>query len=1044
MEKVNKSGILMLFLAAVIHFSAFGQTASIRISGSITDPSGEALPGVSIFVENTAIGVSSDLDGNYSIDVPQGGRLSFSSIGFMTQTVLAPKSGILNIVLEEDTQMLEETVVVGYGVQKKESSVAAIAQVRGEDLARTNMTSIPNALSGQIAGVSVIQQSGMPGIDNTKVLIRGVSSWTGTAPLVLVDGVERAYSNIDPTEIETMSVLKDASATAVFGVRGANGVILITTKRGKAGSVKVSLTTEGNFKQAINMLAPENSYGTALVINEARKNDNDFGLMLSDEIIRHYQTQDMPYVYPSTNWQDFMLKNAWGERYNLNVSGGTEHARVFASISYLHDGDVINTIKNENFNPSWKYDRYNYRFNADVDVTRTTLLSIDAGGYIGFRNMPFETNSQRLFRPIFMLGPMDGVPVYPASVLDEYPDTLRPDETGERIGTTDLTNSENPLVANSYSGSRSAKTSNVNLSVRLKQDLDFITKGLNAKFQASYNNTSRWTQEISYNATTYKLLPDGTWIRRRGRDESAREDPEEIPSIGLESLNDAPYPMKNVYLEASINYDRTFGKHALTSMLVGQRRRTEQNVAFPSYEQGIAARLTYAFDNRYLFEGNLGYNGSEQFSPDKQYGFFPSFAVGYNLHNERFFAPLKNAIPRTKVRASWGQVGSDAASERWLFTSSYVTGSPWQYDSGLPGNTMQNPLTIVEEKAANLDAGWEVATKQDIGFEIVFFKQSNIVVNMDFYNEYRSGILLTRNSVPTYAGIMPKPMNLGKTRSKGYEIEIKFQYYTPEGNWYFFMKPSISFSDNRIVSRDEPLYTPAYQKQEGHRIDQIFAYHHTGWIQDADVASTATRYSGGLMGLGDTEYVDFNGDGNIDRNDMYAFGFTQTYPLYNYALAMGLTFKNLSMDLLFQGVSNISRQVVDAFAWPLHRLSNQVFAYQTDVWSPDNPDARYPSYHFDLNRVHNNTGDGTFRSVSIYDASYIRLKNVNLSFQFPEKLVKQAGISSLSVYLRGNNIFTWCPDFPLGDPEATDGGTNWTNAYYPMTRTFSLGLQLGF
>lgn len=1030
--------IVSVFFLCVPSYAQEG----VSVSGTVKDASGQVVPGASVFVDGTTIGVSTDLDGNYQLKVPSSKSvLVFSCIGYVDQRLTVGSRVKIDVVLVEDNQLLDEIVVVGYGVQKKESSVASIAQVKGDDLARTNHTNIASALSGQVSGVSVIQNNGMPGDEGQTILIRGKSSWNGGQPLVLVDGVERDYRQIDPNEIETMSVLKDASATAVFGVRGANGVILVTTKRGQVGQVKVNVTAESGFKQPINMIKPMNAYQTGLAINTAAKNDGEWGSLLSDEVLEHYRTHDMPYVYTDTDWQDFMLKNGYQQKYNVNVSGGTEFARVFASLGYLHDGDIINTVKHEQYDPTYKYDRYNYRFNIDLNLTKTTLLSVDAGGYIGIRNKPYEGNNQRCFRPIFTLGPMDGVPFYPASVLDEYPDNERPDENGWRLGTTELTNAENPYVGNSFSGSRNFKTSNVNIGVTLKQDLDFITPGLNVKLAASYTGRSIWQKDISYDALSYKLLHDGTWISRFGRDGNAREESVDQPKVNTESLNSH---RRQYYYEASVNYARKFGKHDVTGMVVAQRKQVQSGVSFPSYEQGVAARATYAFDNRYLFEGNLGYNGSEQFSPDNQYGFFPSFAVGYNLHNEKFFKPLKRWVNKAKMRASWGEVGSDAASARWLFISEYGTGSADCWTPGLPNTPGVSLKPIVESKAANLNATWEIAIKRDLGFEFSFLKNDMIVLNMDFYNETRTGILLARQSIPNYVGITSKDMNLGKTKTKGYEIDVKWQYTTPSGDWYFFVKPTISFSDNRIVNKDEPLYSPAYKKVEGYRIGQVKGYHHTGYISDADALMTSPAYGGNPIGLGYTEYVDFTGDGQIDENDMFAFGYSQTYPLTNYALSLGFSYKNFDFDLLFQAATDLSRFACDNFAWPLHRLSKQIFDYQQDFWTPDNKDARYPAIHTESYRQHNNIKDGSIKTTTTYDASYIRLKNVNLNYNFPKKWLKKVSVSSASVYLRGNNIFTLCPNYPLGDPEASDGGENITNGFYPMTRTFTLGLRIGF
>lgn len=1042
--------LILFLLCFPILSSAQSGTGNVRnnvVSGIVTDELGEPLVGVSVIVENQSIGVPTDENGAYSITLPSQGShsLVFSCIGFETQVILVGRQNKIDVILSEDTNLIEETVVVGYGVQKKESSVAAIASVKGDDLARTNHANIANALSGQVSGMSVIQNSGMPGEETTKIIIRGVSSWKGSTPLVLVDGVERSFTQIDPNEIESMSVLKDASATAVFGVRGANGVILITTKRGKSGQVKVNFSSEVGLKQPVNMLKPLNSYETALVVNEARKNDGTWGTLIEDEILEHYRLQDMPYVYTDTDWQEFMLKNGWQHKYNINVSGGNEFARVFASLGYLHDGDVIRAEKQPEYDPSWKYDRFNYRFNIDMNLTKTTLLSVDAGGYLGIKNAPYETNKQRLFRNIFALGPMDGVPFYPASVLEEYPDHVRPDETGWRLGTTAIQNSNNPYVANSFSGSRTNKVSNINLSLILKQDLSFITKGLSLKFQASYNNVTNWLKTISYDAPSYKLNADGTWTRWLGRTNQAPEDPETAVSPSVEEL-DSGRPTRTIYMEGSIVYDRTFGKHDVTGMVVFNRRERQSNVAFPSYQQGLAARVTYTYDKRYLFEANLGYNGSEQFSPEKQYGFFPSFALGYNLHNEKFFKPIKKVIGKAKIRASYGQVGSDSADERWLFTSAFVNGSGDQYSPGIPGVSAGPGRTpIIEEKSANLNATWEVATKKNIGFEFSFLKNDMFTINLDFFDERRDGILLTRTAVPTYAGIQSKQQNLGKTHTKGYEVELKFQWTSKDGNWYVFAKPMIGFSDNRIIAKDEPMYAPAYRKEEGYRIGQLFAYHHIGYIQDADAMMTSPAYGGMKMGLGQTEYVDFNGDGIIDVNDKYATGYSQTYPLYNYALSLGFSWKNFDFDMLLQAASHMSRQTVDIFSWSLHRLSNQSFEYLRDTWTPYNRDARYPTLHTEDYRTHDNVGaDGELRTVHIYDASYLRIKNVNIAYRLPARVVKKMGMNSLKLYLRGNNLFSYAPNYPLADPEASDSGGNLTNAFYPMTRTFTFGVQLGF
>ncbi|MEN6321996.1 MAG: TonB-dependent receptor [Proteiniphilum sp.] len=1020
---------------------------SIAVSGTVRDDKGEPLIGVTIQIKGMSAGTVTDINGGFSLsNVPPNSTLLFSYIGFATQEIAVGNRKVVDVVMSEDDNLLEEVVVVGYGIQKKESAVAAISQVKGDDMLKMTSSNITNALTGQVPGVSIVQNSGQPGAEAGKIYIRGISSWVQSDPLVLVDGVERDFNNIDPNEIETLSVLKDASATAVFGVRGANGVILITTKRGTKGDVKVSATAEVIAKQPINVIAPMSSYATTLVMNEAYKNDNNWGNLLPNELIEHYRTQDMPYIYPNTNWQELMLKDVgFSNKYNVNVTGGTDFARVFASISYLYDDDIIKTVKQPTYDPTWRFNRYNYRFNIDTDLTKSTVLSLDAGGFIGVRNSPYETSAQRLYRPIYMLGPMVSPAGYPAEVLEEYPDFARPDEVGYRIAGTGFPNSENPMVANNYSGQRTVKQTDLNATIHLKQKLDFVTKGLSADAKVAYTHNMAYVREWSYDAITWHLNPDASWTRYKGRGGTIDSEEAAMPVNYLgESVEGTPF--RSWYFEASVDYARTFDKHSVTGLLLGQRRKRQNNVEYPRFDEGLIGRVTYDYASRYLMEVNLAYNGSEQFAPENRYGLFPSFAVGWNLHHEDFFKFFKPVISRFKIRASYGEVGSDASSNRWLYTSSYVNQkSVYGNDKYFPGLNTNNAYNspIIEENAANINAKWERAVKQDIGMEMSFLKNDMFVLTLDFFKENRDQILLDRQSVPAWFGVGMKQQNLGQTKTHGYEVELKYQRTT--GDFFYWVKPSVSFSDNRIIARDEPVYKPSYQKQAGHRIFTEFGYVSTGMIQNVNEQMNSARFGGGMMGLGDSQWVDFNGDGVIDENDRVALGYSTNYPLYNYSLGGGFSYRNFDFDFLLQGVSHFSKVVVDAYSWPLHRLTNHVFEYQTDVWSPSNRDAFFPAYHFDANRTHNNISDGATRSTNMFDASYIRLKSIGVTYTVPKKWVSEMSLDKLSVYLRGNNIFTWAPNYPLADPEGSDGSNGrLVYGYYPLLRRFSLGLQISF
>jgi TonB-linked SusC/RagA family outer membrane protein len=1027
----------------------------IVVTGTVSDEFGP-IPGVNILIKGTQQGTVTDASGNFSITVPgKQSVLQFKFLGMNNQEVVVGNRTVFNITMTENVSELTEVVVVGYGVQKKESSVASIAQVSGNDMLKMNATNVTNALAGQVAGVSIVQNSGQPGSDAGKIFIRGVSSWQSSDPLVLVDGIERNFNQIDPNEIETLSVLKDASATAVFGVRGANGVILITTRRGKKGEVKVSGSAELTIKEPINVLKPMNSYQTALVMNEANRNDNNWGSLWSNEMLAHWRDQDLPWLYPNTSWQDEMLKkNAFSNKYNVNISGGTDFARVFASLSYLFDGDIINTQKQPDYDPEWKFNRYNYRFNIDLDLTKSTLLSLDAGGFISIMNRPNETNNQRLLRNIFMLGPMEIPPYYPAEVLNLYPDPSRPDQTGDRIAGTGVTNAENPMLANNYSGQASIKTTNLDATITLKQNLDFITKGLSINGKVGYTHVLSYSRSWGLDVIAWRLNGDASWSRFKGRTNSI--DPEQAATpvtYNGEGVNGDPF--RSWYFEGAINYARTFDKHSFTGLLLGLRNKRQNNVAFPSYEEGIVGRITYDFDSRYSTEVNLGYNGSEQFSPQNRYGFFPSYGLTWNLHNEKFFKPFKPVIQRLKIRATYGETGSDYSPNRWLYTSSYTTqnnahGGWDKYSPGVNpgvGTDTSYPLSIIEENAANANVTWERALKQNIAFEMAFLKENRFVLNLDFFKEHRSHILLSRNAVPEWFGVGMKQQNLGETKTQGYEIELKYQHTI--GGFYYWVKPAIWFSDNRIIARDDPMYKPEYQKQAGFRINQLFGTISSGkpshLIQNADELMTAARYGGGVMGVGDVMYIDFNGDGVIDTNDQLPLGYSQRNPMYNYSLNGGFKYSNFTFDFLIQAVSHYSRVTIDAFAWPLHRLAPHAFEYQLDRWTPDNPYADYPQFRFDANRGHNNLADAQVRTINTYDASYLRLKSASFTYNIPKNLTGKMRLQNMSVYLRGNNLFTWAPNFPLTDPEGTDSaGSNLTNGYYPLTRRITLGTQITF
>jgi TonB-linked SusC/RagA family outer membrane protein len=1032
------------------------QPTTRTITGVVFDESGSPLPGATLFVQGTTIGTATDGNGEFTLDIPVDAKiLTCSFIGYESQDVEIQGKSIFQITLQMRGLNIDEIVVVGYGVQTKESSVGAISQVEGKELIKSGATTLSNAFTGQLSGVVTVQNSGQPGDDAAKIYIRGISTWDDNTPLVLVDGVERNYNQIDPNEIESISVLKDASATAVFGVKGANGVILITTKRGKVGKLELTYNSEYTAKQPIFRGQIQDSYTTGLIMNEAYANDNTWGSQLSDEVLQHYKDQDMPYIYPNVNWKDELVKDyGFATKHNIGLSGGTEFAKVFASLSYLHDGDILNTQKNDVYDPSYKYERYNYRTNVDVNVTKSTVLSLESGGYIGIRNQSFQSGNQRIYRPIFTLTPMSIPMYYPAEFLETHPDAQRPDESGDRIANTLLTNANNPYLNLNNSGFKQYKNTSFDATIVLKQDLSFITKGLTVQGKVAYTNDVGYQKEFEYNAASYKYLEDGTWSRTLGTGNDTGLDGQTSDvfpiEVKAEDINDNPY--NSWYFEARANYARSFGKHNVTGLFVGQRRKYQNNVSFPHFEEGLVGRVTYNYNAKYLLELNAGVNGSEQFSPENRYGFFPSGAIGWNIHNEKFIADNLAFLKKAKIRYSYGEVGSgNLGGQRWLYTSTYENAGE-NPDIYRPGQQLNHnngsgvSITPIREgQVANENATWERAIKHNLGFEFAFFDRSKLSINVDLFKEERDNILLNRLSVPSWFGVATKDQNLGKTETQGYEVEVLFRNYI--GDFFYNLKVGVAFADNRIIERDEPLYRPDYRKQQGKRIGQLFGYVSDGYVDNVDERAATLRYGNGIYGLGDVVYVDFTGDGNIDEMDQVPIGYAGTYPLYNIPISGGFNYKSFDFSFTIQGALKMTRYLNDAFLWPLHRISNHYYDYQSDFWTPDNTDnPQYPALHFDVNRTHNNISDGTITTTNVRDASYLKLRNLQMGYSIaPQKLTKYQ-IQSFRIYLQGNNLITYAPDYPVGDPESADGGggVSVTNGSYPLIRRITLGLQVSF
>ena len=686
------------------------------IKGIVVDASGEPVIGANVVVEGTTMGTITDFEGTFSISVPKNGKIKISFIGYKDQ-VLTPQSGKnLRVVLEDDSQMLGEVQVVAYGAQKKVSITGAISSMKGEDLLKTPAASMSNVLSGQITGISSVQYSGEPGADEADLYVRGIATWNNAKPLIQVDGVEREFSQIDPNEVESITVLKDASATAVFGVRGANGVILITTKRGAEGKAKISFSTSAGVNLRTKQLEFANSYQYASYYNDLQVNDGGVPTFTEEQLIKFRDHTD-PILYPDINWIDYcMNKAAFQSQHNVNISGGTDRMRYFVSAGmFTQDGMFKQLAASDNFN--FNYKRYNYRANLDFDATKTTLISVNIGGRIETKRTPESGEDQnQLFRKLYWAVPFAG-----AGIVD-----------GKRVvSNADYLPFTGSDGLNSYYGKgfRSTTTNVLNVDLVLDQKLDFITKGLSFKLKGSYN-TSYWTQKIASSSMavyTPVLHDDGSIGYRKSGSDS---------QLSYSRNSNGEGKSRDWYMEAALNYSRKFGDHNVTGLvLYNQSKRYYPGGTYddiPSAYVGFVGRATYDYKTRYMAEFNVGYNGSENFAPGKRYGLFPAGSIGWIVSEESFFKPLKKVINYFKVRASVGMVGNDNnGNNRFLYLpDAYILNDDGYFFGTNAGNKKPGAY---EASKSNADVTWEKSVKQNYGIDFSILNEK-LNISLDYFN----------------------------------------------------------------------------------------------------------------------------------------------------------------------------------------------------------------------------------------------------------------------------------------------------------------------
>jgi TonB-linked SusC/RagA family outer membrane protein len=1021
---ILSSLLIMLFPVLLAAQSRF------EVKGKVFDMAGQPLVGVNVTVKGSGVGTITDIDGNFSLrERADGELLTISYIGFVAQEVRIKGQQPLSITLVETAQNLSEVQVIGYGQKKKVTMTGAVVSINTAELLKSPSPNIGNILAGNLSGVSSVQYSGQPGADNPEIFVRGIGSLStgNSSPLILVDGVERSFFNLDPNEIESVSVLKDASATAVFGVRGANGVILVTTRRGDEGTAKVNITTSFGYQAPTRMVEFADANEWVTYYEEALKNDGR-APVYSEEAKEAFRTGSNPLIYPNVDWMDMLFKETAPQRQtNINISGGTKRVRYFTSLGSLFQDGMFKNYDTR-YNGNFFFKRYNYRTNLDIDFTPTTTMKINLGGRLENRNQPRVDDQSQLFRYIYWATPLAG-----AGIVD-----------GKWITKNSLylpANSADGLSSYYGKGYDNTTRNDLNIDMELRQQLDFITKGLSMKVKGAYNSIYNHAKQRSSSIESFTpwYKKDITWIT--GTPASEMNDIVFVKNgdEGVLNYSESFSKGRNWYSEASIDYARIFGDHNVTALLLYNQSRTYYPSSYteiPRGYVGLVGRVTYDYKTRYMLDVNMGYNGSENFpnDPKLRFGLFPSVSAGWILSEESFMKNLP-FIDFLKIRASYGVVGNDRANDNYRFLylpDSYITGATG-YNFGV--NVTTRLPGIAEGKIGNPMITWETSYKQNYGIDLTVI-DNRLALNLDVFFEHREGILASKKRDPGFLAMNLPVLNLGIVDNKGTELTIKWRDKIGKLNYYINM--NLSYTKNTIIYQDEVLSPYDYQWRTGKSVGQKFGKKFIGFYYEGmtDNGNPLAQHSGTLM-PGDAVYRDLSGDGLINADDDAAIGYPD-YPALNAGLTIGVNYKGFSLSTLWVGATMTSRLLEETFRVPFGATENRsLMQSQFDNrWTPETAaTATLPRASFAA-RANNYDYNS---DLWLMDASYLRLKTIEVSKTFNIPYLKKMGITQFRVFGNAYNVLTF--DYlKIADPETQTS----SRPTYPTMRIMNIGLNVAF
>ena len=1026
-RKIKTMITIVLYLLFMNYPAVFADSFDIHqqsgktISGIVSDQSGEPLIGVNVSVKGSSTGTMTNTDGTFSITVPASATLVFSYIGYNTIEQVIGSQTSFTIVMGEDLQLLEEVVVIGYGVQKKETLTGSVSNIKTEEIARSPVSNLTNSLMGKMPGIISQQITAEPGEDGANLYIRGRSTLNDNSPLILVDGIDRDFSQLSPNEIESITILKDASATAVYGVRGANGVILVTTKRGAEGKPTVNYNGYVGIQNPTRVPKFLNSYDYAVLYNEASRNDNplitDNQLQYQPSDLEKYKNHSSPYTHPDVDWYDVTRqKNAVQQRHFVSLSGGAKTIAYFLSVGYFDQKAMFKNVD---------YSKYNLRANIDANVTPTTKISINLAGVISQRNYPGVPNSQG-----------DGGIVSTAEYLPANAFPIKNED-----GTWSSLWGVNPVADLTDAGHRRNDNQEMTTSFILDQKLDFITKNLSLKLLGSYDYGNGFWKDWYTPYRSFFMSEDGEY--------------EEIAPGRKAALYQGLDRWYTTNFEAHLNWQESFGSHNLGILALYTQSATYENEEELSREEyssaavdqifagpetymrnnggaseygreGFVGRVTYNYAQRYLFEFNFGYNGSENFPLGKRYGFFPAFSAAWRISEEKFFQSV-DLINNLKIKGSYGEVGNDkVGGRRFMYKQPVRFGNNVVFGGSSPSAIQTLYLGVL----ANEYVTWERAEKTNIAIESDWLN-SLFKLNVDVFWEKRSNILATREqSIPNTFGASLPTENIAKVSNRGFEVEL--MHRNKISNLTYFASANYTFNVNKIIFIDEPANVLPNQMRTGRPMGQFFGYINDGFYNTQEEVDNYPRIEGVEPKLGDLKYRDVNNDGKIDQEDYVPIG-NSPVPKHIFGLNLGLEYGGFDLKVLFQGAGGFETlRRGDAHTSLIYGSNGMEILL--DRWTPENKNAKFPSLTTERDTYQ--TENSTFW---LKNGNYLRLKNAEIGYTLPKGTLSKLAITNCRIYVSGENLLTF-DHLKYWDPEST-AGSGW---YYPMQQIMTVGLNVTF